>query len=610
MLTSSSWRYGLALAMIVAGYLLPWPFSLMTFDLARDVAIAASLARGDAWPMQGPVFAGAIHAGPIWYYLFALPFAVAPSVLPALLWIGALAALKIPLAYMIGARFVDRPTGLLWALLLLVPGWATFEGITVLHPSLVATCTLGFLWFALNYARDGRTADLVAAGFALALALHAHPSTYGLTLLLLAVIVHRHRQATNPWRAYAWLFLAMLAPFLPYVTFQAYAGFPDWHTASGFLTDERNLGSLRSLPDALVGLLATGPATVVDGFASEIGGMRWVVIGSYALVYATAACGLLLSIVAGKRRAAIAGMAAAFVVNFVGVVAIRADTPYHLTYVLWVFASGLLALGLRAWFDNRAWRPVAMLAIAVAGVGTACIQVAVAKSLARGEYRFTLLPLFDVKQPLAHGLPMPFMPAYALGANGGRLCATPNVAVHGALAVHLLHDYAIEARLACGDVSGIRLGGKGDAGSIHWVGISRTIADGLMLPIDVWAGPIGIAPAVQVVQPTMGERIPPLQQYPPATDLNDRRPPSTVEFDAAPDVIVLVTNMYFTFSSEPGIEASANGMPVPAIARDQVSSAYDCTACGRSTLVHWRLHLTAPSLDRVDIVTVAARAGH
>ena len=218
-----------------------------------------------------------------------------------------------------------------------------------------------------------------------------------------------------------------------------------------------------------------------------------------------------------------------------------------------------------------------------------------------------LLPLYDIKQPLAQGTPMPFMPAYALGASGDRLCATPDAAVHGVLAVHLLHDYAIEARLACGDVSRLRLGGKGDTGTTHWAGVSRTIADALQLPVDVWLGPIGIAPVVQVIQPATGVPIPSLQQYPPATDLNDPRPPGTVEFDAASDEIVIVTNMYFTFSSEPVIEATANGMPVPASARDQVASAYRCARCGHHAPVHWRLAITAPALDRIDIVTIAAR---
>src|SRR4029450_13838835 len=102
MLRLSSWPIGLALAAIVTLYLLPFPFSVMNFDLARDVAIASAIARGEAWPLEGPIFAGAIHAGPWWYYLFAIPFALGPSVLLAVLWVGVLAALKIPLAYMIG----------------------------------------------------------------------------------------------------------------------------------------------------------------------------------------------------------------------------------------------------------------------------------------------------------------------------------------------------------------------------------------------------------------------------------------------------------------------------------------------------------------------------
>jgi hypothetical protein len=605
---SASLRSGLALAAITVAYLLPWPFSLMNFDLARDVAIASAVARGSAWPMQGPILAGAVHAGPLWYYLFALPFAFVPSVLPALLWIGALAALKIPLAYLIGARFVDRPTGLLWALLLIFPGWETYEGITVLHPSLVATCTLAFLWFALNYARDGRPAHLLAAGFSLAMALHAHPSTYGLAFLLLAAIACRHRRVQQPLRDYGLLGVVVLAPFLPYVLFQAHAGYPDWHSAAGYLTNERNLGTLRSVPNAVAGLFVTGPASVVAGFAARTSELPWIVTGGYGLFLVLAASGLLLAVADDKRRPAAVFMAAAFIVMLLAVVAIRADTPYHMAYVLWVFASGLLALGLRTWLDIRLGRSIALLAIAFASVGTAVVQFSVARSLATGAYGFTLLPLFDIKQPLARGLPMPFVPAYALAGNGERLCAAPDMTTHGALAVHLLHDYAIEARLACRDVSGIGLGGNGAAGSTHWVGISQTIAETLALPIDVWMGPVGIAPVAQVVPTGPGMRVPALEQYPPATDLNDLGPPVTVEFDAAPDEIVLVTNLYFTFSAEPAIVATANGAGVPAAARDQIASAYTCARCPRDSPVRWRFAITAPALDRIDIVTIVPRA--
>jgi hypothetical protein len=367
----------------------------------------------------------------------------------------------------------------------------------------------------------------------------------------------------------------------------------------------RDLGNVRNLPQVFIGLFASGPATVADGFAARIGGMTWILIGGYGLIYAGAASGLVISILRNKRRMAIVSMGAAFLVLLVTVVAIRAETLYHLTFVLWVFASGLLALGLRAWFGIRAWRPIAVLAVAFASVWTVFIQGSVASSLERGAYRFAFLPLFDIKQPLERGAPMPFVPAFALRASGDLLCAAPSIVVHGVLPIHLLHDYAIEARLVCGDVSHILLGGKGADASAHSVGISRTLVDTLKLPIKAWIGPVGVTSAVQVIQPTAGVSVPSLQQYPPITDMNDGGVPSAVEFDAAADEIVLVTNMYFTSSQV--IEAKANGTPVPVTARDQVSSAYVCGTCARGSRVRWRLDIKAPALDRIDIVTIADR---
>jgi hypothetical protein len=605
-LNISSCRYALALAALMAVYLLTWPFSLTNFDQARDIAVASSIAHGQSWPLEGPILASAIHAGPIWYYLFALPFVLAPSVLLAVMWVGVLAALKIPLAYLIGARFVDRPTGLLWALLLILPGWQTFEGITVLHPSLVALCTLAFLLFALNYARDGRPADLVAAGFALALAFHAHPSTFGLTFILVAAIVYRHRRAAAPWHAYLWLVLAFVAPFVPYVLSQAWTGFPDWNGAATYLRDPHNLGSLRNVPATFVGVFAHGPATVADGFA-DIANASPLLIGGYALIYIAGAVGLALSYARGKRQIPIAAMAAMFVVLFISVVAIRSETPYHLTYVIWVFASGLLALGLRAWFDFSWGRPIAVAAIAFAALWAVFIQASVAHSLERGTYAFSLLPLYDVKQPLQRGAPMPFLPMHALKASGSLLCAAPAVATHGALAVHLLHDYAIEARLACADASSIFIGGDATK---HLAGVSRTIADALAIPVDPWLGPVGIAPVMRVVQPHVGTSVPPLTQYPPASEINDRASRYTIEFDAAADEVVLVTDIYFTFNATPAIEATVDGMPVAASARDQVSTAFICDRCEGNAPVRWRLDIITPTLDRVDVVTIARRGKH
>ncbi len=556
--------------------------------------------------MQGPILAGAIHTGPLWYYLFALPFIVAPAVLPAVLFVGVLAALKIPLAYAIGARFIDKPTGLLWALMLILPGWATFEGILVLHPSLVATCTLLFVWFAASYDQNGKPFDLIAAGVALTLAVHAHPSTFGLAFLLLAAIYRRHRVAKQPVRVYVGLAVAIVVPFAPYIVSQARAGFPDWGGAAGYLSDPHNLGSLRYLVTTLTGLFVTGPTTIVDNFDIESSKSPLFTFGFYGLIYAVAASGLVMSLMKGWRRPAIAGMAAAFLALLVCVVVIRIETPFYMTYVLWVFGAGLLALGVRAWFDLPVWRSAVILIIAVACIGTAYIQASIATTLERGEYAFALLPLFEITQPAAHGEPVPFVPVHSLAKSGALLCSAQSVSAHGALAVHLLHDYAIEARLACGERPHLSLGGLGDSRTIHWVGISRGFAEAVSIPVDAWIGPIGVAPVVQVINPRTGQPVPSLRTYPPATDLNAPEMRRTFQFDATPDEVVLVTNIYFTFTAKPQVFATANGQPIPVVANDQISSAYVCKRCAHDAPVHWRLDVMASSFERVDIVTVAS----
>jgi hypothetical protein len=598
------WFVVVSLATITGLYWLTWPFSITTFDLARDIAIASSIARGDAFPMQGPMLAGAVHAGPLWYYVFGIPFVFAPSVLPALMFVGALSALKIPLAYLIGARYADRPTGLLWALMLILPGWETYEGILVLHPSLVATCTLGFVWFALGYAREGRPAQLVAAGLAWALALHAHPSTYGLGFLLLAAGVYRHRKAKEPARTYLLVAIAIVVPFLPYILFQQQAGFPDWRSATSYLSNPHNLGSLWQVPEAANGLFVTGPAALVDGFA-ENSGLRGFAAPAFGFVYLAAMIGLAISVIGGRRRKAIAGMALAFVILLLSVVAVRADTPFHMTYVLWVFAAGLLALGLRGWLDIRFGYAVAAAAVAFAAATIVALQLSVAGTLERGDYRFTLLPLFDIKRALPRDGPMPFVPAHALAASGELLCASSSISIHGVFAVHLLHDYAIEAHLACRDTSHIWLGGRNSADTPHLAGVSAAFAEALKVPIAEWLGPVGIAPVAQVVHPLVGRQVPMLQTYPPATDLNDRPESHAIEFEASPREIVLVTNIYFTFSAFPEVRAMANGLTISPSVRDQVSSAYVCSVCATDAPVRWRLDISAPALDRIDIVTIA-----
>lgn len=590
------------LAGLTVLYLATIPFAITHLDLARDVASALAIARGEEFPLQGPIFAGRIHLGPVWYYLLALPLALTSSWTVTVAWIGLIGALKIPLAYAVGVRLDDRRTGLLLALLLLLPGWWTFETLLPLHTSLVATCTLLFVLALLRYEAGARPIDLGLAGLAFALALHAHPSTFGLAVLLVAVLVRELRRRRLTAAALAHLVAGALLPFLPYVVEQVRTDFPDWRQATQYLSDDRQLGSFAALPELIVGIVVTGPAALARGLMADVPAATSIAVGIAFVVWIAGLAGAALAIAREGRRARIMVAAAMTIVTALTVVLVRSWTPYYMVFVIWMFAAIVLALGLRT-VDTTRWLRVAtkvLVAIVVSWV--AVTQVVIAHTLAGGGYRFAFFPLFDVKRAASPAGPMPFVPAYAVPKSGRWLCANTPAHVHGSYEVHLLHDYAVEAILRCRRRVGLTLGGEGEPAT-QWAGISQLVRERLPFEATTSFGPVDLVKVVQVIHPASGEPVPDPTRYPPVPGTFGAPYAIAIEFDAGADEAVLVTNAYFAFNLDPTVLAFAGGKPVPSIAQDRVSAAYACSDCGNMASVHWRLEIATSAFQRIDIVT-------
>jgi hypothetical protein len=338
------WTHVGAIGVIVALYFAVLPFSIMHLDLARDIAHGLAIARGERFPMEGPVLASSVHAGPLWYYVLALPLSIGSTWLGVTLAIGAIAALKFPLAYVAGTRIVDRKTGLLWALLLLYPGWMTFEGIVQNHASLVATFTLAVLVAALLYLDSGSRRALGLAGLLYGVALHAHPSAAGIGLLLLAAIGWRARRAATSWIAdLAIVALATIVPFAPYLWSQATSGFPDFTRAAAFVGDPAAVGSLKSVPALLGATLVGGGQVVASDLLSQLPAARELILGATLLVLSASACGIVAALRQPAWRTTIVAGVAAVLVLAASVAAIRALTPFYMTFVVWTIAAGVVA---------------------------------------------------------------------------------------------------------------------------------------------------------------------------------------------------------------------------------------------------------------------------
>ena len=590
------------IALAVALYAATLPFSIMHLDLARDIAHGLAIARGETFPLEGPVLASSVHAGPLWYYLLAIPLAVWPAWLSVALFVGALAALKFPLAYVAGTRLVDRSTGLIWALLLLFPGWMTFESVIQNHASLVATSSLAVLVATLGYLRSASRRHLALAGFLFGVALHAHPSTAGIGVLLLLAIAWRMRRAqAGGFRDVGIVAACAFFPFLPYFWSQAATGFPDFTRAAAFVGDPGSIGSVAKLPAMLWATLVGGGGVVARDLLSRLPAAPLLVLASTVLLLGTSAWGLAAALKARTRRATILAGLAAVLVLAVSVTLIRAVTPFYMTYVVWTVAAGVVAVGLRSCERLPSGRWLASGALAVACGLAVVTQAGVADTLRRGAYPFAFFPLFDVKAAGEAGAPMPFLVARAGSASGRLLCNEPATAAHGSYAVHLFHVYAMEMHLTCDRSETVALGGAAGA---HKAGVSRSIASGLEFAAVDRIGPLMLLPVGRVVNPQRGGRIPAAGTYPPITPRFDAPALHVFDFEAPQEEAVLVTDLYFAFVAPPIVTATANGAPVGFAARDRVSTAFRCTECARGTSVKWRVSVTTPAVERVDIVTV------
>jgi len=603
------WAFGvIALSMIT--YLCCVPFAITHLDFARDLGIALEIANGQNWPLSGPPLNGTLHLGPMWYYLLAIPLAITHSWIAVAMTIGVIAALKFPLAYALGSRLVDPAFGLLWAVMLGLPGWNSFEVLLIEHTSLVATCVLGFLWMLLRYHETGAARFLHGLSLMYALALHAHPSTLALMLVGAPVIWRSWSGTSGRWRE---LFIAafmFLLPFLPFVAAQIATGSADLRAAANYFSDTGGLGRISDIPSTARGVLATGPQVIRGSVLQLDGAWAGAFTIFYVLVWAVVIAGLASSLAARlARRAAMFGIAIVLVIG-VSVVLIRAYTPYYMSYVILTLLLGLAAFGLRAAIAVRGIRYPAWLAIV--GVSTLPIVVSagVARTFSSGSYPFAVAPLFDIKQPYAQGAALPFVPAYAMAAIGDALCADRALVAHGVLGFHLLHDYALETKLRCAAPPGVLIGGKEPADMPHLTGLSRGMLRDLQVDATqsariLEAGPLSLFPVTQVLNPVNGESLAKPGTFPPATFTFGAPKPRVLQFAARCDEMVIVTNMYHgAFAADPTVLASVNGKAVQPAAADALSAAYVCQDGAPDAQAAWTLQLASPAPDRVDVVTV------
>lgn len=574
-------------------------------DLARDVFTALRIVDGQAFPLVGPVLTGSFHLGPVWYYALAGLLALTGgSWLPTMLAMAALAATQVPLAYLAGKAVYDRRMGMAWAALLVVPGWQTFNSLTPSHPLLAAAAMLAFLLCAARFWRRPRRRYLYGMAVCFALAVHAHPACLALGWVALIVGVRALKRRECRFVDLAGAVLVVLLPLLPMLYWDASRGFVDFgaaRTYAGRIDLAGNLANAWALFEGVAwGGLRYWFGTMLGWPQARVAAL----LVAFAALTVPAVYGLLRLAVSSRRtRALVLFALATTAAVFLGVAAMRDVTPFYMATPLQVVLAGLLGLGFAG---LGAARPAALLrgAMIAAALAAGCVVAAgCARFQVRGALAFGWLPLFDVKSAPSPTAPLLLMPAYAMDASGRFLCSQPAPSVHGAYAAHVVMNYAIEMRLACGrsDV----LAGGDEAGRQHWLGLSRALFAQLDVEPERRLGPLGLMPARPLAP---ARSIPALAQpsYPayvapprPARELR-------AQVQLAPGEYLAISDIASMFGDGYEVEAYVAGQRLEPKARDRVSVVYRCESCDTGEPATVDLLLHGSNLDALDFVAFRA----
>lgn len=589
------WRFAV-LAGLMLLMLARVPYAASHMDLSRDMFVAWRLLHGEQFPMEGPVLNGMIHLGPVWYYVLALLLLIGRTWFGTIALLGLIAALQIPVAYLLGKELHSRRAGLLFAVGLVVPSWTTYEWMLPLHPILSALLVVAFLLCCLRYWRTGRRSYFYGTAIAFTLAMHAHPSNIGCAWIGLFVLI-RARHVNVRWWDVALAAFIVVAPLLPFVYADALRGFEDFHKSSAFAANPNETGSLAKLPALFWAVAFGGPRYLLEIFGDFGSSGSMIAACIVTLGGAAGAVGLMAAIRDSHTRA----MALLAIVGTLAMLAtlaiIRARTPYYMTtssrvFLVGLAALGLAALGARAFARATRWgvAGVAVFAAFVTTYGNARDQV-------RGAWPFAWLPMFDVTVPASDPAPLLLTPTYAMDVSGRFLCSLEKPSIHGTYGNQLTHNYGVEMLLACGR-NDVHIGGS-EEGRSHWLGLSRAMFARLTTKPVQRLGPIGVVPARPVLQ--QAARVEPdVPRYPAYLPVATEAKSMHLSVAVRADEYVAVSNLGFAFNVEPKVLVRIGGNAVEPAAFDRVSAVYacNCEKNGTSTL---EIDIAATDLPDVDV---------
>ena len=596
------WQHVLILVALTAIYTGSYAFSIAIPDSTRDIYIARAISVGESFPLEGPVLGDAVHGGPVWFYLLAIPLWFYNSWLVAALFAGAIAGLKYLLAYVCGSHLVDRRFGLLWAAALALPGWQTIEQIAFTNANVAQTCVLASLYFGIRMRERPSLSRAFALGIAGGLAFHGHPTTLPVIPLSLAVAIAASPPQRRARTALVFL-VGSVTPFTPYLASQLLHGFPDFATGMGYVETKAGFSQIANAFAIVRSTAFDGPILITRYVIGVEESLLWV-------VKAVVACFVVAMVVAAlwaARRAA--GGPALWFVAAVAIFAasiayLRPTTPVYFAYVLIPALTALLALGVHALSRGAAGTTLvsafAVLAMSLHALVTWRIGAAIYQGVGT-------LP--DVGNIVTSASSEPstnvWFPAYAHDASGLFLCRKgDHSVVHGPLAFLTDMNLGVDSLIGCGRITDVQLSGTAHADRAHWIGLPKSFWSAAGLRPSCWIGPLGLAEASLKLAPADGIAPASPKAFLPRPFLRGPLQERSIVFTAPGRQVLVLTNVIPWYMPWRVLSVHANGREVSPLTSTSVAQLYALPGATSLDAVKWEAVFAAVDASKIDAVTV------
>lgn len=582
-------------------YALSYLDAAIILDNGRDVYKVGQIVSGQQLILQGPDLASAIHLGPWWFYWLSIPGVFGAKWLIAL-WVGVTAGLKFIFAYALCRRWVNDTFALCVVFAMTLPGWQTLEQFTFSHTNAVQTLVLLFcliLW-QLWQTRDGKLLKWLAAVFTLAI--HAHPSTYGLLLFSAPFLVRLLLAKVFSFKDIVFSLFGVMLLMAPYVLQQYLDGWLDFQTANAFGDSQLAVSRVLELPELWLSLFWVGPWLFADVVAGSIQWWEQILRCLYLITLISAVLGYVVGAIRKTIHLKVLFVLFwAFLSLCACVLFIRDITPFYMAYVTLPVVSMLIGYGLLHLvpFFKPAWAILMLLSIALI-ISTWAAMVRFSQN---NELALPDALLRQIRAPLANdwraapNLRLDLLSFRQTEILDDKLCASKVKQLHGPMVPVLDLNFGIATQFVC-DIESVMLSGKEPGYALLSARLYSRL-ESLGYHFDKMANYAVIEPVVPLKPVHFSVAAPNDYQHPP------RKPDNSSELIELSATLsskqwIMITDYLSVYRAFSEPQVRANERLIKPIAQNYYTRIYHCDPCQGEVL--WQINIANVKRDAVDIV--------